>query len=201
MTKFFDIRPPHPKSKPAKSASSAATKRAKKSSSGTFLLILIILLVFVFYFSVNNNNQTNYKQENNNSNTIADETANPLENLAASPTETASSEPTPSLTPTVQGTQTEPEPDYSNIKISVLNGAGVPGLATKIKLLLEENGYKVAEVGNAQNTYQETILYCTPKNHSLAEKIKNVLKDYQVQITENDTLATDESILVVMGAK
>jgi hypothetical protein len=68
-----------------------------------------------------------------------------LPGLAAAPTPTPTpAPPTPTPTPAA--------PVVKNaVKIQVLNGSGVTGVAKKMKSLLEEKGYVVEKTGNADN--------------------------------------------------
>ncbi len=58
------------------------------------------------------------------------------------PTPIPTAAPTPIVTPT-------PSVNKKELEIEILNGSGIAGVASKLKTLLEEKGYTVAETGNA----------------------------------------------------
>lgn len=88
--------------------------------------------------------------------------------LAAKPTPTPTSAPEP--TPTLAATVSK-----SDIKVSVLNGGGTPGAGSKMKALLEEKGYTVVTVGNAEDySYEQTEIL-----------VKSGKSDYQKLLSED----------------
>lgn len=65
--------------------------------------------------------------------------------------------PTPTPTPTVAPTPSPVTVVRSDIKVRVINGGGTPGAGSKMKTFLEEKGYSVVNVSNADEyTYTQT---------------------------------------------
>lgn len=63
-----------------------------------------------------------------------------------------------------------------NVRVEVLNGCGVQGLAAKTKLLLTRKGVDVISTGNAPNhNFQRTLIYIHGDNFKKAEKIKDLM--------------------------
>jgi len=63
-----------------------------------------------------------------------------------------------------------------NLRVEVLNGCGVSGLAARTKLLLTRKGVDVISTGNAPNhNYQRTQIYIHGDNFEKAEKIKEMM--------------------------
>ncbi len=97
--------------------------------------------------------------------------------------------PSPSPTPTPTPTPTPMPPNRGDMTIQILNGGGVSGAASKMKKLLEDKGYKVGDVSNADAyTYTKTEVH-----------VKSVKSVYQKLLIDDlkDTysVATDTSAL------
>lgn len=88
--------------------------------------------------------------------------------------------------------------DPAGVTVSVRNGAGIPGVATQAKQLLEQQGYTIAEVGNARRSDydQTTVVYQT--NEAAAQRIASLLPVARV-VPSNGEYAYDTEILVVVG--
>lgn len=70
----------------------------------------------------------------------------------AKPTSTPTPKPTPKETPT-------PKLTREQIEIEILNGTGVAGMASSFQNELEDLGYNVLEIGNADNyDYEQTVI-------------------------------------------
>lgn len=105
-------------------------------------------------------------------------------------------ESSPSSTPTAT-----PSPDWTLIKIRILNGTFQNGAAAKARFVLEQAGFKVRTIGNAQSqTYQTTIVYYLDGKQSEAELVKTALSNYMVTL-EQSTLASPDDVLIVIGTK
>lgn len=87
----------------------------------------------------------------------------------------------PSVQPTASspGTQvtTEPQPaethDPSEVTVQILNGTDVAGLADDTATLLEDEGYDVPTIGNAQQDYDSTQIFYRPKFQADAEALQD----------------------------
>lgn len=99
--------------------------------------------------------------------------------------------PTPTATPTVAPTAT-PVPEEvkkEDLTIQVLNGSGIPGVAGKMKTLLEEQGYTVKDTGNA-DTYDFEATEIQVKAGKDA-----VFKLLEADLKENYTLSSSPATL------
>src|SRR3989344_920453 len=105
--------------------------------------------------------------------------------------------------PTAQPTKVaSDEVKLNKYQIRVLNGSGITGEASKMKDILEKEGFKVGETGNADNyDYKETkVLAKKTVEQAFLEKLKAVISKTYVLSKENS--ASESSILVVIvGSK
>lgn len=103
--------------------------------------------------------------------------------------------PTPEATvePVVESTPTASPPasiKRDDIKLQVLNGSGVSGLAGKAKTYLEDLGYKDVAVGNASvSNLTETVI-------SVKETKKDLLETVTTDLSKNYKVAKDTETLV-----
>jgi hypothetical protein len=149
-----------------------------------FLIVLIIIgaLVFAFFRGIGPFAQFRLGSEEEASPT-------PVEFVQESPTPEAS---------------TAAEIDKSQAKIRVLNGTGKAGTASSVKDLLEGKGYKVAEIGNADNfDFEQTIVRFKESFKNFQEVLFSDLSDkYSVKVSSDDLTATDSAdIEVIIGSK
>lgn len=89
---------------------------------------------------------------------------------------------------TTPETELEKEFAREELRVQVLNGRGIPGIAGKAAELLEEIGYTAVETGNADTyMYEQTILYLGPSAEQFEDEIKNDLQDisYPPFVTED----------------
>ena len=147
-----------------------------------FLIILIIIaaLVFAFVRGIGPFAQFKGQQE--------EASPTPFE-FSASPASEAS--------PQVQV-------DKSEAKIRVLNGSGTAGVASSVKDFLEQKGYKVAEIGNADNfDFEQTVLRFKEGFEKFREVLTSDLSDdYSVTSSSESLEATDSAdIEITVGAK
>ena len=103
------------------------------------------------------------------------------------------------------GGSTEEPRDPSEVELQVLNGTDVAGLADETRQVLEDAGYKVLTIGNAQGTYETTQITYLRKARADAEalaeqffpgaQLETATPDTQVDITVilgDDYAAADE---------
>lgn len=120
------------------------------------------------------------------------------------------SAPTPTPTPEIFEPVEEPtvapeeEVDIKDLKVKVLNGTAIAGLAAKAQTALEEAGFTVSGVGNAdKKDYTEVVIQAKEKvPSSVLNKLKEELeKTYTVG--ENETLDADneDDIVIILGTK
>ena len=69
-----------------------------------------------------------------------------------------------SPSPSDQPTRSVPEAkDPSEITLQVLNGTDVSGLASETAQMLEESGYQISTIADAETSYEVTTLFHVPK--------------------------------------
>jgi len=92
----------------------------------------------------------------------------------------------------------------SEPKIRILNGSGTAGVASVVKDLLEENGWTVSSIGNADSfDFEQTVLRFKSTFKNFGNLLTEDLSDDYSVITSNDNLeATDSAdIEVIVGSK
>lgn len=88
--------------------------------------------------------------------------------------------------PVVEPETTEPQsPDWSNIRIDVLNGCGVTGIAGRAQKWLKRNGYKVRLAENAdRHDYKQSIIQDRSGNYQAALELARALNLNESNIME-----------------
>lgn len=108
------------------------------------------------------------------------------------------------LSPTPQAVTPEPEEvDLSKYSIEVLNGSGVSGTAGKVKDSLEDVGFSVESVGNADNSdYTKTIIQAKKEvDKVFLDELKKTLgKTYSVGDLEDLKNSSDTDVVVIIGS-
>jgi hypothetical protein len=115
--------------------------------------------------------------------------------FTAKPTPTPTSVPTPTPAPAA---------NRADIKVQVLNGGGVAGSGSKMKAFLEEKGYTVSDVKNADEfTFEETEVHVKSGNDAYADLLKKDLGEKYTIGTAAATLAADSTFdaQVIVGKK
>ncbi len=108
---------------------------------------------------------------------------------AASPTATLAASPTPAVAGASTGTTSLSKGDMT---IQVLNGGGVGGAGSKMKKFLEDKGYKVSEVSNADTfSYQKTEVHVKASKSSFQSALIDDLKGTYSIATDTAALADD----------
>ncbi len=86
----------------------------------------------------------------------------------------------------------------SMIKVEILNGSGINGLASKVGSILRDKGFDVISVGNAAGgIHDETIVYDRKGENDIALEVAKALdvKGYKVDIDDD----TEADITVILG--
>jgi hypothetical protein len=109
--------------------------------------------------------------------------------------------PTPTIAPTVAPTEAPVAVSRKDIQIKVINGGGVVGAGSKMKAFLEEKGYTVSDVGNADEyTYETTDIVVKAGKEAYGKMIADDLKvDYSLGSTSatlNESAAYDAEVIV-----
>ena len=158
----------------------------EKNAKWLWLLIILIIigaLVFAFFRGIGPFAQ--FKKA--------------TEQTEASPTpEVLVSNPSPDASP-----QTE-EIDRKVPQIRVLNGSGVAGVASSFKDFIEELGYKVVSIGNANNyDYTQTEVRFKDDFKNYEQTLVSDLSDnYSVTVGSSDLESSDSAdIEIIVGSK
>lgn len=91
-----------------------------------------------------------------------------------------------------------PQGENDMIKVEVLNGSGISGLAVKAGNILKDKGFDVIDTGNADSTqYSETIVYDRKGQGDIAIKVAEALdiKGYKVDLDEK----AKADVTVILG--
>lgn len=118
------------------------------------------------------------------------------------PFATAEPTPTPSPTEAPVPTAAPVTVEKSDIKIHVTNGGGTPGAASKMKAFLEDKGYTVVSVGNADEYTYDTTEVATTKDHDdYATMVVDDLKsDYTVSASSSTVSSSEDyDVEVIVG--
>jgi hypothetical protein len=121
------------------------------------------------------------------------------------PTGTPGEQPTlttPATSPPVTESPTReaPEPlDPSEIKVQVLNGTEVSGLASDTAEILEQAGYDISTVDDAPDAYDTTTIFHVPKRRVDAQVLRDAY--FQTAVLEIATSEEDTKvdITVILG--
>jgi len=116
-----------------------------------------------------------------------------------SPSPTATPSPSPTPTPTPEALTDEEKEDYTLI---IQNGSGIPGTAATAQELLENLGYIVDSVGNADDyDYEETVIQTNTV--TLFNSLKSDLEDDYTVASTAAELDEDETVdaIVIIGSE
>ena len=104
-----------------------------------------------------------------------------------------------SQSPKEEATQ---EANLADYKIKVLNGSGIAGEAAKLKDLLEQEGFSVESIGNAdKNDYEKTVIKTNKEvSPDVIKKLNEFLqKSYTVSEVEDLAGTEENNILIIIG--
>ena len=102
--------------------------------------------------------------------------------------------------PTLPPQTPSPSPEINfNIKISVLNGSGIKGEASKVEELLKKAGFKNITTGNAKTyDYIETVIIVKKTvTKEISDLVINTLSIYKIK--EGTELPTTSDIQIIVG--
>ncbi|MDI6689747.1 MAG: LCP family protein [Actinomycetota bacterium] len=90
-----------------------------------------------------------------------------------------------------------------NIGIKILNGCGVSSLAEKVRDKLVSKGFRIVEVGNADNfNYEHTVIYCGPGQYQKALVVKEHFKQAKIVSKSKSSVPTirqADCIVIIIG--
>lgn len=111
--------------------------------------------------------------------------------------------PTPTPMPTTAPTPTAAAVNKSDIKVRVVNGGGTPGAGSKIKTFLEDKGYTVVSVGNAEEyTFTQTEITAKEDKAAYSTLLADDLKaEYSLGTSSSSTIDADAAydVQVIVG--
>lgn len=112
---------------------------------------------------------------------------------------TATSTATTSTTTGVSGAAQPQEATMAAYRIRIENGGGVPGGAKKMKQLLDAQGFRVTQVGNADNfNYrQTTVRYAATVTDSFRNAVEKILSA-QYTVVQGAILSSDATVDMVI---
>ena len=119
----------------------------------------------------------------------------------------AESSPTPEVLVTNPPSEASPQTEEIDRKvpqIRVLNGSGVAGIASSFKDFIEELGYKVASIGNADNyDYAQTEVRFKDNFKDYEQTLVSDLSDkYSVTVSSSGLESSDSAdIEIIVGSK
>ena len=94
---------------------------------------------------------------------------------------TGSSAPTQETPVPTQIPSPTPAPDLKLLKINLLNGAGTPGLANQVTVILENAGFEDIKTGNADNfDYDQTQIRIKQEKENYLSALVSALSDYPI---------------------
>lgn len=109
-----------------------------------------------------------------------------------------------SPTPTFAPTPTKVKADLSKYEIEILNGTGIAGEAGRQKEVLEEKGFVISSIGNADNSnYTQTIIRTKKEvGEDFLDELKSVL-GLSFKLSENEELPDDagSDVIVILGSE
>jgi LCP family protein required for cell wall assembly len=82
------------------------------------------------------------------------------------------------------------------IRVTVLNGTEVSGLAAQTAELLAENGYDVVEVGNAERTTETTLVIDHRGQSRRAERVSNVIGGGVISVAPDGENPADVTVIL-----
>jgi LCP family protein required for cell wall assembly len=101
-----------------------------------------------------------------------------------------------------QQAQAGPTADRSGVRLTVLNGAGSPGLAAKVAESLKQLGYQNIKTGNTKNPYSNTTIYCKPGHEADGNQVASDLGtdgNYAVSTNANVASNNGADAVLVLG--
>lgn len=109
---------------------------------------------------------------------------------SSSPSQAATTQPTDANTPSVK-------PDFSQLRVEVLNGTGVNGLAAEVAKRVTQLGFENASAANAEGWLAEaSTVYYRSGQEAAAEAIA---KELNIDLRqENDDAVGDNAVIVLL---
>lgn len=102
----------------------------------------------------------------------------------------------------VESSPTPVEVETSVYPIKVLNGSGIAGEAASVRTILEDNGYRVSDIGNAETSdYDKTVIQTKAEvNKGWVNELRVLLED-TYSISEEGLEESDDDVIIIVGSK
>lgn len=93
--------------------------------------------------------------------------------------------------------------DKAKYKIQVLNGSGIAGIAAAVEKLLEDDGFTVVEIGNADDTTYDKTEIKSKKDIDSAYlgELKTVLEKSYVVTESSDEPQGNNDVIIIVGSE
>jgi len=142
------------------------------------VLVVTGLLSFFLFFNKDGGSQV---ASNNQDNVLSEQTSQEVNQAAEQPT---------------------PVLDKADLKIKILNGSGLNGLAARTKTLLEEKGYTIVDIDTADETRDATLFRFKKDKLPYKDLMQGDTEDAFPEIVVEDTLPDTEEfdVLIVAGS-
>lgn len=120
-----------------------------------------------------------------------------LQAVAPAPTPT----PIAILTPTPTVVVTQPPLERGDLTVAIKNGSGTAGAARGVSTYLEEVGYKLGPVGNADKfTYEGITIHVKQAQSAYLAQLESDIKkndpDASISASVDDTITTEAEVIV-----
>ncbi|HUX14639.1 MAG TPA: LytR C-terminal domain-containing protein, partial [Spirochaetia bacterium] len=90
--------------------------------------------------------------------------------------------------------------DVGNLKLQILNGTAIPGLAARTKELYQSYGFQNVLVGNAVSTSSEKTMIIDHKgNQAAAQRVADIIRARNIVKQPADPTNPDVDVTVVLG--
>lgn len=133
---------------------------------------------------------------------VSKETQETIKSAAKTETPTPAIASNPSVAATKTATKETPETTLKNaLKITILNGSRITGLAAAARQTLEAAGFKVEKIGNTRTAYNASFIYYNEGKLTAAEEVQKSLTDRVYTLEENKEMVGSMDVLVVIGKK
>ncbi|WP_455381089.1 LCP family protein [Salinispira pacifica] len=91
--------------------------------------------------------------------------------------------------------------DVGNLKLQILNGTSIPGLAARTKELYQSYGFQNVLVGNAESTgVDKTIVIDHKGSQAAAQRVAEIIRAHSIVKQPDDPANPDVDVTIVLGS-
>ncbi len=200
----------------AKRRSRTPQKKSSVTPQNLIILLLVVLIVLVAANLYLDHLAPNHKstQTQKSGQELRNETPTSGKTAAANPrsatndslkTISATALVPPLVKPAIIPSLTADMPAPRDVHVQLLNGCGVPGLASRARAALRSRGFDVLTFGNAQaQDYNRTVVIArsdAPQSELAARRLANALGVTVDQISvQADPQLVDTDVTIILGA-